>query len=171
MSLPLSDHSYSKQVAFVGFEKMISKHILILSSSGKPIFLKYGDEQMMANTFGSIQAVISVVSDTISSAASSYQRKQLTEKESDLLCIKAGNRKIVYFIRDNLYFIIISSLNEPELILNMQLQFMYSLILMILTFKVHDLLNYNSKKGYSRIVKDRHKSVATYQCGYEKAMA
>jgi hypothetical protein len=44
-----------------GWEKNVRKHIFVLSSSGKPIFSKYGDEQEMVTTFGLLQAVVSIV--------------------------------------------------------------------------------------------------------------
>ena len=44
-----------------GWERNVRKHIFILSSSGKPIFTRYGDEQEMVTTFGLLQAVVSIV--------------------------------------------------------------------------------------------------------------
>ncbi len=44
-----------------GWERKVKKHIFILSSSGKPIFTRYGDEQEMVTTFGLLQAVVSIV--------------------------------------------------------------------------------------------------------------
>ena len=76
----------------------LPKHIFILSSSGKPIFSKHGDEQEFVTTFGLLQAIFSLVQDAGDS----------------LKCLKAGNRKIVYFIRNSLYFVSISSTGEPD---------------------------------------------------------
>lgn len=106
------------------------KHIFVLSSSGKPIYSRYGDEQELVTTFGLLQAVISMVQDS----------------GDELVCIKAGNRKFVYFIKESLYFICISSTDEPESILKLQLEFMYKQVLLILTSKVHDVLKNNSSK-------------------------
>lgn len=106
------------------------KHIFVLSSSGKPIYSRYGDEQELVTTFGLLQAVISMVQDS----------------GDELVCIKAGNRKFVYYIKESLYFICISSTDEPESILKLQLEFMYKQILLILTAKVHDVLKNNSSK-------------------------
>ena len=48
-------------MAKLGWEREVKKHIFILSSSGKPIFSRYGDEQEMVTTFGLLQAVVSIV--------------------------------------------------------------------------------------------------------------
>jgi hypothetical protein len=106
------------------------KHIFILSSSGKPIFSKHGNEQNLVTTYGLLQAVVSIV-----------------ENAGDRIsCIKAGDRRIVYFFRNHLYFISISSTDEPEAVLSSQLEFMYGQILFVLTTKVHDVLALNSAK-------------------------
>jgi vacuolar fusion protein MON1 len=106
------------------------KHIFILSSSGKPIFSKHGDEQALSTTFGLIQAIVSIVEnagDTIS-------------------CIIAGDRRIVYFLRNYLYFVSISSTDEPEAVLSAQLEFMHDQIIFVLTSKVHEVLRLNPSK-------------------------
>ena len=106
------------------------KHILVLSSSGKPIFSKHGDEQELVTIFGLLQAVYSIVRGS----------------GDTLRCISAGKRKIVYFVRDALYFVGISSTGEPEAVLCKQLEFTYFQILLILTSKVHHVLENNSSK-------------------------
>lgn len=104
------------------------KHIFILSSSGKPIFSRYGDEQELVTTFGLLQAVISISLDA----------------GDTLRCIRAGSRKIVYFIKNSLYFVAMSSTREPEVVLLRHLNFLYNQILLVLTSKVHDVFRNNS---------------------------
>jgi hypothetical protein len=106
------------------------KHVFILSSSGKPIFTKNGDEQELVTTFGLLQAIFSIVRDT----------------GDTIKCICAGGRKIVYFSREALLFVSMSSTNEPESVLVKELEFMYSQILLILTSKVHSVLQVNASK-------------------------
>lgn len=106
------------------------KHIFILSSSGKPIYSRYGDEQSMANTFGMIQAVISIAE----------------EREGGISCIQAGHRRMVFFLRGSLYFVAISSTMEPQAVLGKQLEFMYRQVLLTLTSKVQTLLTTNSSR-------------------------
>jgi hypothetical protein len=106
------------------------KHIFILSSSGKPIYSRYGDEQELVTTFGLLQAVVSIVEDS----------------GDEIKCIKAGKRRIVYFIKHSFYFICVSSTGEPEAILYKQLEFMHNQILLVLSSKVHDMLRSNQSK-------------------------
>lgn len=103
------------------------KYVFILTSSGKPIFSNFPNEEELVNTFSFLQAVISVV------ANSNDEIKSLT----------AGSSKIVFAFRKCLYFIIVSDFDEPESILARQLEFFYQYILFILTAKVHDLIENN----------------------------
>ncbi len=105
-------------------------HVFVLSSSGKPIFSRYGDEQELASTFGLLQALVSVVQD----------------QGDNLRCIQAGSRRIVYFLRQSLYFICVSSSGEPEAVLAKQLDFMYHQILFVLTDRVHRILEEDSAR-------------------------
>jgi hypothetical protein len=110
--------------------ELLPKHIFILSSSGKPIFSRYGDEQELVSTFGLLQAVVSIV-----------------EGQGDSIkCIQAGKRRIVCFLRKALYFIAISSTGETEAALMRQLEFMYNQVLLVLTDRVQDILDHNSSK-------------------------
>lgn len=113
-----------------GWESDVTKHVFILSSSGKPIFSRFGDEQALVATFGLLQAIVSIVQD----------------QGDTLHCIKAGHRRIVYFFRQSLYFISVSSTGEPEAVLSKQLEFLYNQVLLTLTNKVHMVLNQNSSK-------------------------
>ena len=105
-------------------------HIFILSSSGKPIFSKHGDEQELVTSFGLLQAIYSIIQDAGDTIKS----------------ITAGNRKIVYFVRESLFFVSMSSTREPEAVMYKQLEFAYSQILLILTSKVHSVLQNNASK-------------------------
>lgn len=106
------------------------KHIFILSSSGKPIFSKHGDEQSLSTTFGLIQAIVSIVDNT----------------GDRIVCISAKKRRIVWFLRNSLYFVSISTSDEPEAVLSAQLEFMYNQITFVLTSKVHEVLRLNPSK-------------------------
>jgi hypothetical protein len=112
-----------------GWEQL-PKHIFILSSSGKPIFSRVGDEQELVTVFGLLQAVVSIVEG----------------QDDKLRCITAGQRRIVYFLRKSLYFIAISSTGEAEAVLSRQLEFMYNQVLLVLTNRVHSVLENDSSK-------------------------
>ena len=107
-----------------------AKHVFILSSSGKPIFCRHGDEQEFVTIFGLLQAVISIVQDS----------------GDHLQCIRAGQRTIVYYTQQSLYYVNVSYTGEPEVVLRKQLEFMHSQILLVLTSRVHDILRANSSR-------------------------
>lgn len=104
--------------------ELSKKHLFVLSASGKPIFSRIGDEQEIVTTFGLLQAIISIVLDC----------------DDAIQCMKAGDRKIVFFAKNSLYFVAMTFTNEPEIILMKQLQFLYSQILFAVTAKIHDVL-------------------------------
>jgi hypothetical protein len=119
----------------IGWE-LCKKHIFILSSSGKPIFSRIGDEQDLVTTFGLLQAVISIVLDSGDS----------------LKCIKAGKKRIIYITKNSMYFVCVTSTNEPELVIRKQLNFLYSQIIFVLTSKVHEVLKNNASADIRQLL-------------------
>lgn len=91
--------------------------VFILSSAGKPIYTRYGDESKLTGLMGIIQAIISFF---------------LDDKDS-IRCINAGSLKIVFLLRDPLYFVLVSKNNESEKLLRDQLYCFHHQILSILT--------------------------------------
>jgi len=125
----------SKKQCEIGWE-LNRKHIFVLSSAGKPIFSRYGDEQDLVTTFGLLQAVISIVVDS-----------------GDMVrALRAGNRTVVYLVKNSLYFICMSTTNEPEIMLLSQLEFMYEQILFVLTCKIHDVLKANPSSDIRQLL-------------------
>jgi len=103
------------------------KNLFVFTSSGKPVFAKLGDEEDLVTIFGFLQAIISIVL-----------------AGGDIVkCVKAGERNIVFLLKESLYFVIVSSTPEPENVLLKQLEFTYQQILLILTAKVHNTLENN----------------------------
>jgi hypothetical protein len=88
MSIEISEEEGRSQLE-LNWEKNVKKHIFILSSAGKPIFSRYGDEQSMVTTFGLIQAVISIIKDS----------------GDNMKCMRMGNRVIVCYVMKSLYFL------------------------------------------------------------------
>ena len=107
--------------------ELVPKNIFIFTSSGKPIFCKVGNEEDLVTTFGFLQAVVSIV------LASGDVMKSII----------AGDRRIVFLLRNSIYFVIVSSTAEPECILLKHLEYLYQQILFILTAKVHTILDNN----------------------------
>jgi hypothetical protein len=74
------------------------KHFFILSSAGKPIYARYGDESRISSYMGVIQALISFFADN----------------EDSLRCINAGQHKFVFLIKSPLYLVAVSRTGESE---------------------------------------------------------
>ena len=94
-----------------------SKHIFILSSAGKPIFSRHGDEVALSGFIGTTQAVISFCADVGDTIKSIY----------------AGDHDFVFLIRGPLYLLAVSRTGEPVEQLTRQLQYLYDQVLFILT--------------------------------------
>ncbi|GJJ73285.1 vacuolar fusion protein MON1 [Entomortierella parvispora] len=93
------------------------KHFFILSSAGKPIYARYGDESRISSYMGVIQALISFFADN----------------EDSLRCINAGQHKFVFLIKSPLYLVAVSRTGESETQLRDQLGYLYSQIISVLT--------------------------------------
>ncbi|KAF9586184.1 Vacuolar fusion protein mon1b [Lunasporangiospora selenospora] len=93
------------------------KHFFILSSAGKPIYARYGDESRISSYMGVIQALISFFADN----------------DDSLRCINAGDRRIVFLLRAPLYLVCVSRTGESETQLRDQLGYLYAQIISVLT--------------------------------------
>ncbi|TPX50273.1 hypothetical protein SeLEV6574_g01012 [Synchytrium endobioticum] len=93
------------------------KHFFVLSSAGKPIYTRYGDESKLSSYMGVIQAILSF----------------FASDDDTLRCINAGSHKFVFASRGPLYLVAISATGESENQLREQLQYLYNQILFILT--------------------------------------
>lgn len=134
----------------VGWETN-SKNIFILSSSGKPIFSRIGDEQDLVTTFGLLQAVISIVLDSGDS----------------IKCIRSGQRKVLVQLKESLYFVCVHNTKESDLIIFKQLDFMYRQILLVLTSKVHNVLNNNFSADIRQLLGTDTMRMLTAACSDE----
>lgn len=94
-----------------------SKHVLIFSASGKPIFSRYGNESKLSGTTCVLQAFASFVAD----------------QGDEIMHINAGTHRFVFLLRGPIYLVAISSTPEPVAYLSRQLQFLYDQILFVLT--------------------------------------
>ncbi|KAI0243689.1 Vacuolar fusion protein mon1 [Massospora cicadina] len=91
--------------------------LFILSSAGKPIYSRYGDESQLSGYMGILQAIISFFADD----------------NDSIRCIKAGNTKIVFMLRDPLYYVLVAKTGDNEETLRGQLYCIHHQILSILT--------------------------------------
>lgn len=105
------------------------KHIFIVSSAGKPIFTRHGDEDKLNPLFGVMCSLVSF----------------MTQNDDVPRVVLAGNHKIVFLIRGPIYLISVSRTLEPTTHLARQLQFVYTQLVSILT-----------RKGLEHVFKRKH---------------
>ncbi|TVY18942.1 Vacuolar fusion protein MON1 [Lachnellula arida] len=93
------------------------KHYLILSSAGKPIYSRHGDQNLINGYIGIIQTIISFFQDA----------------KDPLMGFTAGDTRFVVTTEGPLYFVAISKLGESDSQLRAQLEALYMQILSTLT--------------------------------------
>jgi len=93
------------------------KHFLILSSAGKPIYNRHGDDNLISGYIGVIQTIISF-----------YEGAQ-----DQLKGFTAGGARFVIMSQGPLYLVAISKLGESDAQLRVQLEALYMQILSTLT--------------------------------------
>ncbi|ORY06185.1 DUF254-domain-containing protein [Basidiobolus meristosporus CBS 931.73] len=93
------------------------KHFFILSSAGKPIYSRFGDESKLSSYMGVIQAIVSFFVDTGDSIRS----------------ITAGEHKFVFLLKNPLYLLAVTKTGEPESHIQTQLMYLYNQVLSIVT--------------------------------------
>ena len=97
--------------------KSKTKHFIILSAAGKPIYTRHGSDSLISTYVGIIQTIISF-----------YQ-----SSSDPLRSFSAGGAKFVILSQTNLFLVAISSLQESEAQLRIQLEALYMQILSTLT--------------------------------------
>ena len=97
--------------------KAKKKHFMILSAAGKPIYTRYGSDNTISNYIGIVQTIIS----------------SFKSFGDPLRTFQAGEVKFVILSQSNLFLVAISSLQESEAQLRVQLDALYTQILSTLT--------------------------------------
>ncbi|XP_045762193.1 protein SAND [Maniola jurtina] len=94
------------------------KHVFILSTAGKPIYSRYGNEDKLAGLCGVIQALVSVVE----------------EQNQDILrSISTKDCKAIFLVKGPLILVAVSKSNESEPQLVLQLTYAFNQIVSVLT--------------------------------------
>ncbi|KAI7835133.1 vacuolar fusion protein MON1 [Kickxella alabastrina] len=94
-----------------------SRHFLVLSSAGKPIYSRYGDESHLSTLMSAIQAIISTFADMSDPVRS----------------MTVGSHTLVFYTNGPLYLLAVSDRGDPEDLLRNELQILHSQIVSILT--------------------------------------
>ncbi|KAI9310518.1 vacuolar fusion protein MON1 [Dichotomocladium elegans] len=93
------------------------KHFFILSSAGKPIWTRYGDESRISSMMGVVQAIVSFFQDG----------------EDIIKSMTAGRHRFVFLHKDPLIYLAVSRTNESIPQLRNQLLYLHNQILSVLT--------------------------------------
>uniref|UniRef100_A0A146KSG3 Vacuolar fusion protein MON1 homolog n=1 Tax=Lygus hesperus TaxID=30085 RepID=A0A146KSG3_LYGHE len=93
------------------------RHVFILSSSGKPVYSRYGSEDKMVTLFGVMQALVSIVEDS----------------EDVMESIHFGKNVIVFQRRGPIILVAVSKKHDSVVFLNNQLTYVYNQIVSVLT--------------------------------------
>ena len=93
------------------------KHFLILSSAGKPIYSRHGNDNLISATMGTIQTIISFFEGA----------------KDQLRSFTSGKTRFVIMSQGPLYLVAISKLGENDTQLRVQLEALYMQILSTLT--------------------------------------
>ena len=96
------------------------KHFIILSSAGKPIWTRHGNDQIVTSYVGVVQTLISF-----------YQ-----DNSDELRCFVTADVTFVVMTRGSLHLVAISHLDESTTQLRVQLEALYMQILSTLTLPV-----------------------------------
>ncbi|KOS19663.1 Vacuolar fusion protein MON1 [Escovopsis weberi] len=115
--LPEESNEYFKDDERLALWQSKMKHYMILSSSGKPIWSRHGDLNLINSSIGVVQTIISF-----------YEGS-----DNALRGFTAGNTRFVVTTQGPLYFIAISKLGESDSQLRAQLEALYMQILSTLT--------------------------------------
>ena len=103
-----------------------SKHVLVCSWAGRPIYSRYGDDSKLAGYTGVLTALIE-----------NYRR---IHRQQDIRSVRAGVWSIVFKLAGPLYLIAISRTGEGCAALLSQLDYVHLQILSVLTGQVSSIL-------------------------------
>lgn len=82
------------------------KHVFVLSSAGKPIYSRYGNEDKFVTLFGVMQALVSFVQD----------------QDDSLQSVHAGDTQFVFLVKNNLILVAVSKTGESTAQILVQLK-------------------------------------------------
>lgn len=94
-----------------------SRHVFVLSSAGKPIYARHGEEDRLATLMPMISAIYD----------------QFDDQGDPIQCIIAGRHRFVFQKREPLYLLAISDQRDPEGLLIQQLQYVYQCVVSLVT--------------------------------------
>ncbi|KAF5843386.1 trafficking protein Mon1-domain-containing protein [Dunaliella salina] len=103
------------------------KHFIVLTSAGKPVYSRHGDEDALAGLMALTTAMVSVVQD----------------QGDTIQHVTAGTTTIVFLIKGPLYFVASSQLGEPVMVLQRQLEMLHLQIMLVVSSGLERILSRN----------------------------
>lgn len=101
-----------------------SKHVFILSWSGRPIYSRYGDETKLAGFMGVISTMIAILKD----------------QGDQVRCMRSGPWNFVFRVRGPLYLVAVSRTGESTNQLVNQLDHLHAQVISVLTGGINAIL-------------------------------
>ena len=122
----------------------VRKHIFIFSDASRPIFTRFGDETEFLDFFGMMGLLCELTSKNMEATAKTDAQlrgggRNIEPGQLDLRHFKAGSRTYVVLKKGHLLFVISSSTGESVASLSAQAEFLYSILLSILTTSMHKI--------------------------------
>ncbi|EKF32786.1 hypothetical protein MOQ_003357 [Trypanosoma cruzi marinkellei] len=84
-----------------------SKHVFILTSAGKPVFTRHGDEEEFTELFGIFRVLMAMAQQRHGDAAAVRQRQK-----ENLHCITAGDLYLYFCVHGELFYVLVTRANE-----------------------------------------------------------
>ncbi len=100
---------------------------MMLTSSGKPIYTRWGDESALSGVMGAVQALLA----------------QYSSMGGSLRHVRAGGHDLVFVDRGSIIMVCASRTGEPVWYLERQMEMMYDHMLFTLTSRFEDMLARN----------------------------
>lgn len=104
------------------------KHVFMLSSAGKPIFARFGDESKLSPLAGVLSALIAFVQDS----------------GDTIRHICCGQHRVVFLMRGPLYLVAVSTCGDTVPYLWQQLDYLHAQVISILTSKIEQTFQRNA---------------------------
>eukprot|EP01094_Clydonella_sp_ATCC50884_P024595 TRINITY_DN6211_c0_g1_i2.p1 TRINITY_DN6211_c0_g1~~TRINITY_DN6211_c0_g1_i2.p1 ORF type:complete len:505 (-),score=93.35 TRINITY_DN6211_c0_g1_i2:131-1645(-) len=124
VAAPAGSRKYAHEEPHMESWKRHKKHFFVLTSAGKPVYSRYGDESLLAGFMGVLQAIISFIDDD----------------DDTMRGIISGGHQVAFLIRGPLYFVVVARTSEPTQQLMLQLSYFHHQILSVLTASVNKIL-------------------------------
>ena len=112
-----------------------TKHFLVFTQAGKPVYSRYGDTAALAGFTASLAALCAFVVDTAAASAAPGQ-----QRGDSLRSFRTATHVFVFLQRGQLTLACISATGEPEAVLRRQLHLIHSLVVCLLTSGVDKAL-------------------------------